>query len=62
MAELVAGDEENGAGLAQVAGHFFRNACSAVRKSGAKYIVVRGNWDERFRRAVEAIDELLLDG
>ena len=34
MAQLVAGDEENGAGLAQVAGHFFRNACSAARKSG----------------------------
>ena len=30
-----------------------------VRKSGARYVVVRGGWEERFRQAVAAIDALL---
>jgi NadR type nicotinamide-nucleotide adenylyltransferase len=31
----------------------------AVRKSGARYELVRGSWEERYRQAVRAIDELL---
>ena len=31
----------------------------AVRKSGVRYEVVRGNWDERYRKAVRAIDALM---
>jgi NadR type nicotinamide-nucleotide adenylyltransferase len=32
----------------------------AVKRSGAPYVVIRGSWEERFRRAVEEIDRLLL--
>jgi NadR type nicotinamide-nucleotide adenylyltransferase len=31
----------------------------AVRKSGARYELVRGSWEERYRQAVRAIDVLL---
>lgn len=31
----------------------------AVRRAGVRYEVVRGNWDERYRQAVRAIDALM---
>lgn len=32
----------------------------AVAASGSPYVTISGQWDERFRRAVNAIDELLV--
>lgn len=32
---------------------------AAVAESGSPYVVVRGSWDQRFKLAVDAIDELL---